>query len=81
MRDQRQVTMPETKLNDYDRVKKVLCSSCKKEFKAGQRYFGQARGEFWAYGNVQTKDGIYAIPEVVYGESVILDYFHEECLR
>jgi len=73
--------MPELEFSETDTVKKVLCSTCRKEFKAGQKYFGQAFGTFQNYGYVQGKDGTYAVPLSEHGGSVILDYFHEECLR
>ena len=73
--------MPEIEHNDVGAVKKVLCSTCRKEFEAGQRYFGQANGVFRNYGYVQGKDGTYAVPLSEPGGAVILDYFHESCLR
>jgi len=73
--------MPEIGLNDYDRVKKVLCSLCKKEFEPGQRFFGQAKGVFEAYGYVRGRDGVYTVPRSKIEGVVICDYFHEECLR
>ena len=75
------MTMPELETIDMNRVKRVICSVCKKEFKTGERFIMQSKGVFFQYELKMIRGERIELPSAEIDDWELLDHFHESCLR